>query len=124
MKTNLNILDKNLSAIVKDLGFDYEVLYYYDNGELVKMDDWSIVENYLPAPMFMNVAQWLREEKDITIFPIRIGNVTIPNLGYAFITYFPEDAEPKFVPEPHETEEEAMIEGLKYVIKNHFKIEI
>lgn len=122
MKTNLNIVPQNIVQTLLKLGFDYESLYRYnDNGEIVKMDDWCITDN--PAPMAETVLQWLREKKNIMIYPIRIGNITIPNMGTSFICYFDEDPEPKYTAYPYETYEEAMIESILFVLKNYFRIE-
>ena len=118
MKTNINIVPLDIVKRILELGFDYEVLYkYLGDNTIERLSDWQVVEDN-PAPMALTVLQWFREQKDITMFPIRIGNVTIPNMGYSFIYYLPNDPDPKYDGIPYETEEEAIIEGIKHILDN------
>ena len=117
MKTNLNIVPLEIVKEILELGFDYEVLYkYVDDTIIEKLNDWTVITDN-PAPMASTVLQWFREQKDITIFPIRVGNVTMPNMGFSFIVYLPDDPEPKYNAEPFETEEEAIIRGIKFTLE-------
>ncbi|MCH5167509.1 MAG: hypothetical protein J1F35_06390 [Erysipelotrichales bacterium] len=119
MKVNLNLLPYDLTQEYLKLGYDYEVLYEYeDESTARKLKNWTN-DCKNPCPMAEHVCQWLREEKDLQLFPIRVGNATMPFLGYAFIIFSLNKANPEFTGEPYGTAEEAIIEGLKYIIKNY-----
>ena len=119
MKLNLNLLPYDLTQEYLKLGYDYEVLYKYeDKNTARKLEFWTTkCDN--PCPMAEHVCQWLREEKDLQLFSIRVGNVTMPFLGYTFIIFSPDDSKPSYTGEPYGTAEEAIIAGLKYIIDNY-----
>lgn len=127
MKTNLNLVSKEISKRLIDKGFDYEVEYLYnDDGSLEKLSDYTNDYNgKLPAPQAEIVLQYLREEHEIDMFLARIGNVTMPNIGYAFIIFYQNEYDPKFLNTPFETAEEAKISAIENVLdymdgKNNF----
>ena len=119
MKTKLNLLNLELSKFIYDNGFDYEVEFIYDSkGELRKLADYS--NDYttdIPCPTTAIALQFIREKFGLDIFIARIGNITMPKIGYAYIVFFGDDATPKFVTTPFESYEEAIINALDKVLK-------
>lgn len=114
MKTNLNFLSKELSKRLVKNGFDYDIDYVYDNGESLKRLD-NFTNNYnglIPAISAEIAIQYFREVHDIDIFMARIGNVTIPKLGYSYICFVPDDDSPKYKNTVHETYESAQLEAI------------
>lgn len=118
MKTNLNFLSKELSERLVKNGFDYDVDYVYDNdGTLKRLDDFTNNYNGLVPAISAEIAmQYFRREHNIDIFMARIGNVTMPNIGYSFIIFVEDDCEPKFINNAYETYEEAIIDSIAKTI--------
>ena len=118
MKTKLNLLSKELSERLINIGFDYEVDYVYDNdGSIKRLDNFTNDYNGLTPAISAEIAtQYLREEHNIDIFMARIGNITMPNIGYSFIIFVDDDCEPKFINTAYETYEEAIIDSIAKTI--------
>lgn len=118
MKTNLNIVPKELSERLLKLGFDYEVDHVYLDDELIKRLDkyTNEYDGKIPAPYPEIVIQFFREVHSIDIFMARIGNVTMPNLGYSFICFIGDDETPKYMNAIFESYEDAQIEAIKNIL--------
>lgn len=115
MKTKLNLLSENIVKRLIDKGFDYEVDHVYNkNGDIVYLAKYTSEygEENTPAPYIEIALQFLKNEYDIDIFLARIGNITMPNIGYAFIMFYPDEYEPKFLDKPFRTAEDALSAGI------------
>lgn len=115
MKTKLNLLNLELSKFIYDNGFDYEVEFIYDSkGELRKLADYS--NDYtkdIPCPTTTIALQFIREKFGLDIFIARIGNITMPKIGYSFMIFKEDKIDPIVGEIPYETFEDAEIAAIK-----------
>ena len=96
MKTNLNLLDIDLCKFLLSIGFDYEVEYVYNSaGNLIRLNDYtSDYKDNIPCPSVSIAMQFIRKNLDIDVFIARVGNLTMPNLGYSYIIFYKDEVEP------------------------------
>lgn len=68
---NKTLVTENISKQLKQLGFNWKTLYYYDaDGKLTYgnfYSDWNKKEDYSSAPSLDEVSQWLRETKEADV---------------------------------------------------------
>lgn len=125
VKTRINLVERHIGELLREYGFDYEVLYtYLDNKQnIVKVEDhWDVYPEKIPAPFFDTVIQWLADVHDIEIFVVPIGNITTPRFGYTFLVYTIEhDSTPLNSEVGFKTYADAQYGGILYALNYYLK---
>lgn len=116
--THLNLVDYKLATKLKQYGFHYWTEYYFDKDQNItrgEYADYNSGTDTTSSPGAYIIRQWLRNEYECDVFICRLGNVTVPLLGYSFIVYTSEDTEPITCEDTFETFEDAEIAGINYI---------
>lgn len=122
--THLNLANYELALRLKNVGFNYWTEYYFDkNKEIIRGEyaDYNADDDKVGSPNGYIIRQWLRNEYECDIFICRLGNITIPNIGYSFIVYLQDNTEPFICQKPFETYEDAEIAGINYIFDDVLK---
>lgn len=124
MKTQFNVVEYEIGVLLREYGFDYEVLYtYMDDHKSIKQEHkWDVYPNKIPAPFFDTVNQWLFDQYGIEIFVVPIGNITTPRFGYTFLLYSDEhESTPLNSEIGFKTYADAKYAGILFALKHYMK---
>lgn len=87
--------------------------YLYYNGKLVRMNDYLNISPYEYAPTIDEVLKWLREEKEIMVFPVYSTNTS-----KWCCSIVNADSLDTYKLSLSDSYEQANLEGIEYVLNN------
>ena len=111
---NEDFVTFELAKKLKKKGFDKECFAHYDDlGNLLLDKDYWKLDSHILAPIISQVLKWLREEKEIMVFPVYSTNTS-----KWYCVAINADSLEQYKLSLSDSYEEAAIAGIKYVIDN------